>query len=540
MGLYVNPGNEEFYNASLRSKIYVDKTEMIKFTNSQLFGEHKNICVSRPRRFGKSIAANMLVAYYSRGCDSKELFEKFKIAEDAGFEEHLNKYNVIHLNMQQFLGRTKTIDEMLELLTRKVTRELKREFANVTYYEEDLVSVIEEIYSQTHSFFVFIIDKWDCIFRVKGNDTDAQKIYLNFLRDLLKNQPYCVLAYMTGILPIKKYGEHSALNMFDEYSMTNQRELAEFTGFTEQEVQELCPAYDMPYEKMKQWYDGYDLKGIQIYNPRSVVMSLLGHDFDSYWTKTETYEALKKYIQMDMYNLKELVTKLIAGSSVAINPDKFQNDMTTFASADDVLTLLVHLGYLTYDFDTRTVHIPNQEVQKEFINCIEDGGWEPVMDAIRKSEELLNATISGDEDTVARIIEHVHQENTSILAYNDENSLACVISLAYYSAKKNYVIYRELVGGKGFADLVFIPRKTTQAPAIVVELKRNQTADAAIDQIKRKEYVQSLKDYRGEVLLVGINYESKDSDGENYKKHFCKIERMTIAAGGGTGNLCRK
>lgn len=539
MGLYVNPGNEEFDRAT-KSKIYVDKTGMISFINQNLNTEHQNICVSRPRRFGKSIAANMLVAYYSRGCDSKELFEKFKIAGDVGFEEHLNKYNVIHLNMQQFLGRTKTIDEMLELLTRKVTRELKREFSDVTYYEEDLVSVIEEIYSQTHSFFIFIIDEWDCIFRVKGNDTDAQKIYLNFLRDLLKNQPYCVLAYMTGILPIKKYGEHSALNMFDEYSMTNQRELAEFTGFTEQEVQELCPAYDMPYEKMKQWYDGYDLKGIQIYNPRSVVMSLLGHDFDSYWTKTETYEALKKYIQMDMYNLKELVTKLIAGSSVAINPDKFQNDMTTFASADDVLTLLVHLGYLTYDFDTRTVHIPNQEVQKEFINCIEDGGWEPVMDAIRKSEELLNATISGDEDTVARIIEHVHQENTSILAYNDENSLACVISLAYYSAKKNYVIYRELVGGKGFADLVFIPRKTTQAPAIVVELKRNQTADAAIDQIKRKEYVQSLKDYRGEVLLVGINYESKDSDGENYKKHFCKIERMTIAAGGGTGNLCRK
>ena len=539
MGLYVNPGNEEFDRAT-KSKIYVDKTGMISFINQNLNTEHQNICVSRPRRFGKSIAANMLVAYYSRGCNSKELFEKLKIAGDAGFEEHLNKYNVIHLNMQQFLGRTKTIDEMLELLTRKVTRELKREFSDVTYYEEDLVSVIEEIYSQTHSFFIFIIDEWDCIFRVKGNDTDAQKIYLNFLRDLLKNQPYCVLAYMTGILPIKKYGEHSALNMFDEYSMTNQRELAEFTGFTEQEVQELCPAYDMPYEKMKQWYDGYDLKGIQIYNPRSVVMSLLGHDFDSYWTKTETYEALKKYIQMDMYNLKELVTKLIAGSSVAINPDKFQNDMTTFASADDVLTLLVHLGYLTYDFDTRTVHIPNQEVQKEFINCIEDGGWEPVMDAIRKSEELLNATISGDEDTVARIIEHVHQENTSILAYSDENSLACVISLAYYSAKKNYVIYRELVGGKGFADLVFIPRKTTQAPAIVVELKRNQTADAAIDQIKRKEYVQSLKDYRGEVLLVGINYESKDSDGENYKKHFCKIERVTIAAGGGTGNLCRK
>ena len=235
---------------------------------------------------------------------------------------------------------------------------------------------------------------------------------------------------------------------------------------------------------MKQWYDGYDLKGIQIYNPRSVVMSLSGHDFDSYWTKTETYEALKKYIQMDMYNLKEHVTRLIAGSSIEINPDKFQNDMTTFASADDVLTLLVHLGYLTYDFDTCTVHIPNQEVQKEFINCIEDGGWEPVMDAIRKSEELLAATIRGEEETVARMIENAHQENTSILAYNDENSLACVIALAYYSAKKNYVVYREL---------------------------------------------ESLKDYRGEVILVGINYESKELKKDDYKKHSCKIERITMA-----------
>lgn len=187
---------------------------------------------------------------------------------------------------------------------------------------------------------------------------------------------------------------------------------------------------------MKQWYDGYELKGVQIYNPRSVVMSLLGRDFDSYWTKTETYEALKKYIQLDMYNLKSLVTRLIAGESVPVNPDKFQNDMTTLESSDDVLTLLVHLGYLTYDFDNKKVAIPNQEVQKEFINCIEDGGWEPVMDAIRSSDELLYATLQGDEEKVSSMIEQAHQENTSILKYNDENALACVISLAYYSAKR--------------------------------------------------------------------------------------------------------
>ena len=519
MGLYLNPGNEEFRNAAIHSKIYVDKTEMIKFTNSQLFGEHKNICVSRPRRFGKSMAANMLVAYYSKGCDSKELFENFKIADDSSFKEHLNKYNVIHLNIQQFLGRTETIHEMLELLSRKVTRELKREFADVTYYEEDLVSVIEEIYAQTHSFFVFIIDEWDCIFRVKGEDTEAQKLYLNFLRDLLKNQPYCILAYMTGILPIKKYGEHSALNMFDEYSMTNQRELAEFTGFTEQEVQELCPQYDMSYDKMKQWYDGYDLKGIQIYNPRSVVMSLSGHDFDSYWTKTETYEALKKYIQMDMYNLKELVTRLIAGSSIEINPDKFQNDMTTFYSADDILTLLVHLGYLTYDEQNRVVWIPNGEVRQEFVNSIEDGGWEPIVQAIHSSEKLLQATLSGDEQTVAELIEQIHQANVSILKYNDENALSCVISLAYYSAQKNYTLHREMPAGKGFADIVFEPNRNCNLPALIVELKWGHSAEEAIEQIKQKDYLDCLHNYNGEVLLIGVNYDKE-------KHHTCKIERI--------------
>ena len=531
MGIYLNPGNDEFYNAVKNSKIYVDKTEMLNFTNSVLGGEHRNICVSRPRRFGKSMAANMLVAYYSKGCDSRELFHGLKIGTDADFEKYLNKYNVIHLNIQQFVSRADDIQDMIILVSRKVTRELKREFSDVEYFEEDLVSVLEEIYSQTNSKFVFVIDEWDCVFRVNQERNDSYKVYLDFLRDMLKNQPYVALAYMTGILPIKKYGEDYALNMFDEYSMTNQRELAEFTGFTEVEVQALCRQYDMPYEKMKLWYDGYDLKGEQIYNPRSVVMSLLGHDFDSYWTKTETYEALKKYIQLDMYNLKELVTRLISGERVSVNPDKFQNDMTTLESADDVLTLLVHLGYLTYDFNKQKVSIPNQEVQKEFINCIEDGGWEPVMDAIRNSEELLEATLEGDETKVASMIEQVHQENTSILKYNDENALACVVSLAYYSAKKDYLVYRELAGGKGYADMVFVPRNTTNRPAIVVELKWNQSAGAAIDQIKKRQYVECLKGYTGEAILVGVNYDARKEGFDEYKKHECQIENVTLRNG---------
>ena len=527
MGIYLNPGNDEFYKA-INSKIYVDMTYMIEFTNSLLDTEHQNICVSRPRRFGKSMVANMLVAYYCKDCDSKEMFRRYEIAKAEDFERYLNKFNVIHLNMQQFLSRADSVADMINLLSVKVVRELKRVFTDVTYYEDDLVSVIEEIYSQTRSKFIFVIDEWDCVLRDGSIKGEFYRQYLDFLRDLLKNQPYVSLAYMTGILPVKKYGEHSALNMFDEYSMTNQRELAKFTGFTEEEVRKLCVQYDMPYDKMKQWYDGYDLKGVQIYNPRSVVMSLLGRDFDSYWTKTETYEALKKYIQLDMYGLKELVTRLISGDSVKVNPDKFQNDMTTLESADDVLTLLIHLGYLTYDFYSHMVKIPNQEVQKEFVNCIEDGGWEPVMNAIRESDDLMEATLGHDEKKVAAMIEQVHHENTSLLKYNDENSLACVVSLAYYSAKKDYLIYRELAGGKGYADLVFMPRNGVTKPAMVVELKWNRSAEAAIEQIKTRHYVDGLKGYTGEVLLVGINYAADQDNTDEYKKHKCHIESIFI------------
>ena len=285
MGIYLNPPSDEFYNAVKKSKIYVDKTGLLKFTNSVLCGEHKNICVSRPRRFGKSMAANMLAAYYSRGCESKELFDELKIAEEQDYREHLNKYNVIHINMIDFLSRAASVDDLIDYLQRRLLWDIKKEYLDVDCFDwNDLVDVLETVYSEKKLPFVIIIDEWDCIFRKYPDNVEEQKKYLDFLRFFIKGKSYVALAYMTGILPIKKYGEHSALNMFDEYSMTNQRELAEFTGFTEEEVKELCVQYDMPYEKMKQWYDGYELKGIQIYNPRSVVMSLLGHDFDSYWT----------------------------------------------------------------------------------------------------------------------------------------------------------------------------------------------------------------------------------------------------------------
>ena len=515
MGIFLNPNNIDFQRA-INSKIYIDKSELIKYTNNVIYTEQQYICVSRPRRFGKSMAANMLTAYYSRGCDSREMFSKYKIARADSFEKHLNKYNVIRLDIQKFANRTETVEDMLELLQKRVINELKREF-EIDEEESDLTYVLENIFAEYSQPFVFIIDEWDCILRDTKNDSEAQKTYLNFLCNLFKGQSYVALAYMTGILPIKKYGKHSAINVFYEYSMTDAKPISKFTGFTENEVKFLCEKYNKPFEQMKRWYDGYCLDGISIYNPKSVVESILRDNFGNYWTKTETYEALKVYIQTNFDGLRDKVVKLIAGEKVAINPDKFQNDMTTFNSADDVLTLLVHLGYLTYN--DNMAWVPNSEVAQEFINSIEDGGWEEVMRSVKASDELLKATLACDEEKVAELIEQSHQDNTSILKYNDENSLSCVLSLAYYSARKSYIIERELLAGKGFADLVFKPRSNNINPAMIVELKYYGSAESAIEQIKEKHYMDCLQDYSGDVLLVGVNYDKK------LKKHSCKIER---------------
>ena len=308
--------------------------------------------------------------------------------------------------------------------------------------------------------------------------------------------------------------------MFTEVSMLNAREFAEFTGFTESEVKNLCIYYNMPFEETKRWYDGYNIKGISIYNPRSVVMSMTGHDYDNYWTSTETYEALKVYIEMNFDGLKDTIIELLAGNSVQIDTSTFTNDMVTFATKDDVLTLLVHLGYLTYNFDTKEISIPNYEISEQFASTIKVMGWSEVADSLKLSDELLTATLNGNSEKVAKIIEQTHQDNTSILKYNDENALSCVLSLAYYSARKSYIIERELPAGKGFADLVFKPRSNNSNPVMIVELKYDNSAESAIEQIKEKQYMDCLKNYSGEVLLVGINYDKES------KRNSCKIEKV--------------
>ena len=371
MEIYLNPDNEDF-RISCNGKIYVDKSMLIEYTNSILRTSERFICVSRPRRFGKSTDANMLVAYYSKGCDSHELFDSLKISKTEAYEKHLNQHNVIYLNMQEFLSDAKSITEMLDIINNEVVYELLKKY-DVDVLRPSLKNYLKKIYNDYKESFIFIIDEWDCIFREYATDEVSQKIYTDFLRNLLKDQKYVSLVYMTGILSIKKFGTQSSLNMFNEISMVNPRLLKKFMGFTEEEVEELCKEYQMSFEEMKAWYGGYHLNDeIAVLSPCSIVSSLLNRKFKNYWTPTEDYESLKMYINMDFEGLKEDIIKLLARKRVIINASKFHNDMTTLKSKDDVFTLLVHLGYLGYDRKTSEVYIPNNEVVESFMNSIEE------------------------------------------------------------------------------------------------------------------------------------------------------------------------
>lgn len=525
MGSYLNPGNKGF-RESLCSEIYVDKTGLITRTNAVLDTRQKFVCVSRPRRFGKSMAADMLAAYYDREADSGELFDNLAVSQDSSYREHLNRYDVIKINIQEFLSTTHSMPEMLTFLQERMISELKRKYPEYVR-SQHLSFVMKDIYAETGHSFVILIDEWDCLFREYQQEQEAQKQYLDFLRVWLKDQDYVALAYMTGILPVKKYGSHSALNMFTEYSMADPGNLAEYFGFTEEEVEALCTEYGMSFQEAKAWYDGYRLVThtkngdicYSMYSPKSVVEAMLRHRFGTYWNQTETYEALKIYIQMDMDGLKNAVVAMLAGERVSINTGTFGNDMTTFATKDDVLTLLVHLGYLTYDSTLETVAVPNREVSQEYVNAISTMDWQEVIRSVEASRKLLEALWSLDGDAVAAGIDRAHQE-ISILQYNDENSLSCTINLAFYFAREYYTVVRELPGGKGFADICLIPRRLhADKPAAVIELKWDNSAAGAIAQIKERDYVKALEDYKGNLLLAGINYDKKT------KKHTCIIEQ---------------
>ena len=529
MALYLNVGNESFQE-SLNSIIYVDKSPLIEILNRSIKTKNKYFCLSRPRRFGKSVTAQMICSYYAKGQDCSPLFDDLEIASFDDYKKHLNQYDVISINISdEFSRASHNVKSMTDILTKSIVRELKEEYPNCAISSPEFLDLtLQEVYNYSKVPFVFVIDEWDCIMREKKEDPDSLKQYLEWLKAIFKDKPYVGLAYMTGILPVKKYGSHSALNMFTEYSMTEPLNLGQYIGFTENEVKDICKQHDVAFNQMQQWYDGYSFKDVpHIYNPNSVVNAATYKKYISYWTKTETFESLQEYIDMNMEGLRDDIVKLIAGEDVIVDVSTFSNDMVTFHSKDDVLTLLIHLGYLAIKGSTNLgviVHIPNEEIKLEFKTCVKNNNrYAGVYDLIKNTDVLLNDIWSLNSEAVAKIFDEAHQDHTSILTYNNENSLANVIAISLFLSTTNtYNVVRKLPTGKGYADLVYLPKPGVNKPALLIELKFDKSAQTAITQIKEKNYLQFFKDYKGEVLLVGINY-SKDT-----KTHQCIIERAQI------------
>ena len=549
MGTYLNPGEMRFQMA-INSEIYVDKSEMIGYLNTLVNTNQRYVCVSRPRRFGKTMAADMLCAYYGRGAESRSLFEGLKISrmsldeKGLSWEQYLGKFDVIRLVMTDFFKQGTTIDDALKKLQKLVVRDLTRVYPDIDYFDkDDLIQTLQDIYEEIKVQFVIVVDEWDAIFREYREDREGQKKYLDFLRDWLKDKEYIALAYMTGILPIKKCGKHSALNMFDEYSMTQPMQLASYTGFTENEVKDLCDEYQMDYTDVVNWYDGYRVSDwipiekrklyrlnqyeehrMRVCGPLSVVKAMRSGEIDNYWNETETYEALRQYIDWNFDGLKEDITILMGGGKVLVDITGYQNDMTTFHSKDDILTMLIHLGYLGYERDTRELFIPNREVLQVFKSSTKSREWTVSFRAFENSRKLLRATWEGDYETVAELLEAAH-DKTGNKTYHSEAGLAYAVQLAYYAAQDLYTIIPELDTGKGYADLAFIP-KQPNIPAMLIELKYDESADTAIRQIHRQKYPDRLELYKGNLILVGINYDRKTSNTETtFKHHSCLIEK---------------
>lgn len=528
MGRFLNPDNGAF-QTTLKSEIYVDKSELIAYTNKVIGTEQAFICNSRPRRFGKSITANMLSAYYSKGCDSEEMFKSLKISQMGSFKQYLNQYDVIHFDVQWCMMDAGSVDDTVDYINEGILEELTKKYKDIIPASaKTAYGAMSYINAATGNKFIVIIDEWDILIRDEANNQKVQEKYINFLRGMFKGvEPakYIALAYLTGILPIKKLKTQSALNNFEEYTMLDAGPLASYVGFTDDEVRGLSQKYGRDYEEIKNWYDGYILGEQHIYNPKAVVSVMLRNNFQSYWSQTGTYESVLPLINKDFDGLKTAILAMISGDEVRIKTTTFQNDMVTFRNKDDVLTLLVHLGYLAFNQKKQVAYIPNEEIRREFMDAVEDDKWSELIRFERESEQLLDATLDLDSEMVAKHIDRIHMEYTSVIQYNNENSLSSVLAIAYLSAMNYYFKpIRELPTGRGFADFVFIPKPEYRGdyPALVVELKWNKNVHTAIQQIRDKNYPQSLLAYAGNILLVGISYDKES------KVHECRIEEYKI------------
>ena len=526
MGIYVNP-SEALLKMAVHSRVYVDKSMILHELNQVLNTEDRFVCVARPRRFGKSMAGNMIAAYYSKKANSRPILEKLKIAQTPEFETYLNAFNVIKLDINGFYSNSSRDEDIVPLFTERVREELMVAFPNCGIKDSDtLERCIERVFASTGEQFVVILDEYDVLVREQVKASIFAP-YLAFLNGMFKNAdlaPAFALVYLTGVLPIVRDKIQSKLNLFTEYTMTDAKLLTEFVGFTEEETQALCEQYNMDFEDCRRWYDGYAMhyhdKTFDLYNPKSVVQAMVNQEFDDYWPKTGSYESIKIYVSMNFDGIKDDVKAMIAGEHIDVNIKKYMNTMTDFYSKDDVFTYLIHLGYLAYDRIEKQCYIPNHEIRTEWINAIEDDkSYAEAIRIVNNSKLLLDKTIEGDAQAVAEALSAAHEQLMSRQRYNHEAGLQSAIRFAYFYATSRYTIISELPAGKGYADVVFIPY-VPNVPAMIVELKRNQTTGAALAQIETKQYFNVMDKYQGDLLLVAVNYDEKTN------AHTCEIRRF--------------
>ncbi len=523
MALYLNLDSSKFCEYK-SSEIFVDKSLLIKQCNHVFGTSEKYMCITRPRRFGKTLAISMLNAYYSKGCDSKEMFKDLKISKDPRFEEHLNKHNVIWIDMSELYSNLDEKSQFIKKLKNLILRDLKDKYTNIDFTDLDLWESFIEIKTKTKEKFIFLIDEWDVIYREQENNTRLCDEYTDFLKGLFKSSGVssCIdLVYMTGILPIRRYTTQSTLNMFTEYNMINPRKLSEFVGFTHEEVKDLCTKYDKDFNEIKNWYDGYHLKGRDIYNPKSVVEAILEDECGDYWTYTSATEAVMDYMNYDHGALKDLFAKMILGEKAEVDVSLFDNDLTKVDSKDAALTVMIHLGYLAYDEETKSCYIPNYEIKQEFQRALKKLDWKEIYNPIGNSKRLYEETLRGNTEFINETLDRNHTDLSSQFNKNKEDVLGMIVHISYYAMTRCYDFHKEETSLKGRSDILILPKDKNHIP-FIVELKVDSTPEDAIAQIKEKEYFSALGSYKGRVLLLGISYDSKTL------KHSSKVEFITL------------
>lgn len=535
MGIYLDSKTGyTLYKNELEKPYFVDKTGFLE-EMIPMVGEGSNyVCVTRPRRFGKTVVANMLAAFFSRSCDAKDIFEGLYISSVKNYKQYMNKYAVIHISFNDIATEFQSYDSYIKRIEKKLIRDLKREYSDIEFEEDEyLIDVLCDIYAENEAAqFIFILDEWDYIFHQDFVSETDKKKFLTFLRSLLKDRPYVKLAYMTGILPIAKYSSGSELNMFAEYTMAGEERFSEYFGFTEKDVDVLYERYreknkkilNVSREGLKLWYDGYSTKsGEKLYNPRSVVMALSNNNLGNYWTSSGPYDEIFYYISNNIAEIRDDLALMISGESVPIRIYEYAATSQKLKTKEEIFSAMVVYGFLKYE--KGRVSVPNRELMEKFSDMLLK---EPSLGYIHRlaniSSKMLQATLAGDTDTMSEIITYAHNTEIPILSYNNETELSAIINLVYLAARDEYRVEREDKAGRGFVDFIFYPIRYDQ-DCIILELKVDHTPEEAIKQILEKEYVLRFRGkiaeknrYTGRILAVGISYNRET------KEHKCKVE----------------